>query len=98
MVGGRTSAGLWGTASMTSSILLAAFLCNCRQAFSTYILLVSILCIHIAVLTRLLLGRKCFILSVRSDFHMSDGQLIAVHTFASRVLMSVSVDESLLPR
>ena len=39
-----------------------------------------------------------FILSVRSDFHMTDSPLIAVHAFASRESMSVSVDETLLPR
>ena len=35
-----------------------------------------------------------FILSVRSDFHISDSLLIAVHAFASHVSMSVSVDET----
>ena len=39
-----------------------------------------------------------FILSVRSDFHMTDSLLIAVHAFVSRVSMSFSVDETLLPR
>ena len=36
-----------------------------------------------------------FILSVRSNFHMTDSQSLAVHAFASRVLMSVSVDDTL---
>ena len=39
-----------------------------------------------------------FILLVRSDFHMTDRLSIAIHAFASRVSMSVSVDETLLPR
>ena len=39
-----------------------------------------------------------FILSVRSDFHMTDSLLIAVHTFVSHVLMSFSIDETLLPK
>ena len=39
-----------------------------------------------------------FILSIRSDFHMTDNLSVAIHAFASRVLMSVSVDETLLPR
>ena len=39
-----------------------------------------------------------FILSVRSDFHMIDSLSIAVHAFVSRVSMSFSVDETLLPR
>ena len=38
-----------------------------------------------------------FILSVRSDFYMTDSRSLAVHAFASRVSMSVSVDETLLP-
>ena len=38
-----------------------------------------------------------FILSVRSDFHMIDSLSIAVHAFVSRVSMSFSVDETLLP-
>ena len=42
--------------------------------------------------------KLCFILSVRSDFRMTDSQLIAVYTFASCVLMPVLVDETLLPR
>ena len=36
-----------------------------------------------------------FILSVRSAFHMTDSSSIAVHAFASRVWMSVLVDETL---
>ena len=39
-----------------------------------------------------------FILSVRSDFHMIKSQSTAVHAFISRVSMSFSVDETLLPR
>ena len=35
VMGGRTAAVLWGVASSTCSKLLAAFLCNCRQAFSS---------------------------------------------------------------
>ena len=38
------------------------------------------------------------ILSVSSDFYMTEGLPIAVHVFSSLVLMSVSVDETLLPR
>ena len=38
-----------------------------------------------------------FILSVRSDFHMTDNLSIAVHAFVSSVSMSFSVDETLLP-
>ena len=37
VAGGHTAAAFLGTASKICSILLAAFLCNCRQAFSPYI-------------------------------------------------------------
>ena len=37
-------------------------------------------------------------ISDRSDFHMIDNLSIAVHAFARRILMSFSVDETLLPR
>ena len=39
-----------------------------------------------------------FILSVRSDFHIVDSLLIAVHAFVNLVSMSFSVDSTLLPR
>ena len=42
--------------------------------------------------------KLCFILSDRSDFHMTDRLSIAVHAFASRVSMPVSVDKRLLLR
>ena len=46
---------------------------NFRQAFPLYLLLVSLSCIHIAVSTRLLVGKKWVLfLSVWSDFHMTD--------------------------
>ena len=37
-----------------------------------------------------------FILSVKSNFYMTDSLSVAVHAFASLVLMSFSVDETLL--
>ena len=39
-----------------------------------------------------------FILSVRSDFHISDSLLIDAHAFVNLVSMSFSVDSTLLPR
>ncbi len=39
-----------------------------------------------------------FILSVRSDFYITDSLLFPIHAFVSRVSMSVSVDETLFPR
>ena len=41
--------------------------------------------------------KLCFVLSVRFDSH-NDSLSIAVHALASRMLMYVSVDETLLPR
>ena len=45
-----------------------------------------------------MLGRMSFILSDRYDFDMIDSPSIADYAFASRVLMSFSVDETLLLR
>ena len=39
-----------------------------------------------------------FILSVRSDFHIIDSLLIAVHAFVNLVSMAFLVDSTLLPR
>ena len=39
-----------------------------------------------------------FILSDKIDFYMIDNRSIAAHAFASRILISFSVDETLLPR
>ena len=59
VVGCRTVAVLWGAVSRTSSILLATFLCNCRQVFSPYVSLVSMCCTHVAESILPLLGRNC---------------------------------------
>ena len=45
----------------------------------------------------LLVKKLHFILSVKSDFHMTDSLSIAVYGFDSFQLMSVSFDEMLLP-
>ena len=43
--------------------------------------------------------KKCrFSLSVRSDFHMTDNLFVASHAFPIHALISLSVDEILLPR
>ena len=92
MIGDHIAAVLWAVAPRTCSILPTTFFCNYRQAFSPYVY-----CIHTAVSTRLLLGKKLrFILSVRSDFHMKESLLIAVHAFAS--CMWCLIYETLLPR
>ena len=97
--GGHTAAALWGVASMTCSILLTAFLCSCRQAFFS-IRLVSVHIVHpcSSIDTTAAWKKLRFILSVRSDFHMTDSLSLAAHAFESFFLMSVSVDETLLPR
>ena len=56
-------------------------------------------CIHIVELTRPLLRKKLrFILSDKFDFHIINNPSIAVHAFASHVLISFSVHETLLSR
>ena len=50
---------MWDFAARTCSILLSAFLCNCRLAFSPAVLLASKWCIHTTVSTRPLPGRNC---------------------------------------
>ena len=42
--------------------------------------------------------KLCFILSVRSDFHIIDSLLIAVHAFVNLMSMSLSIDATLLPK
>ena len=44
------------------------------------------------------LEKLCFILSDKSDFHMTDSLPMAIHAFGSSVLMIFSVDETLLPK
>ena len=88
-----------GAASRTCSILPAVFLCICRQAFFS-IRLVSVHVVHpyTSTDTTVTWKKLCFILSVRSDFHMTNSLWLSVHAFASRLLLSLSVDETLLPR
>ena len=85
-VGSCIAAVLWGVATRTRSILLVAFWCNCRQVFSPCVYLESMVCINIAVSTR-----SRFILSVRSDFHMTDSLLIVVQVFGSQVLIYIYI-------
>ena len=61
--------------------------------------LVSIHVVHLHSINMTAAWKKLhFILLVRSDFHMNNSLSIAVHAFASHLLMFVSVDETLLPR
>ena len=72
--------------------LLAAFLCNCCQAFFFMVHPYS------SIDTNAVWKKLRLILSEWSDFHMTDSLLIAVFAFASHVLMSFSVDETQIRR
>ena len=67
------------------------------SSFSS-IRLVSVHVVHPCIDMTAAWKKLCFILSVRSDFYKTDSLSIAVNTFARHVSMSVSVDETLLPR
>ena len=54
-------------------------------------------CIPTVILKQLQLGRS-FILSVRPDFYMMNKLSVPIHAFIRYMLISVSVDEILLPR
>ena len=91
MVGGRIAAALSDVVSRICSILLAIF-------FSIRLVSVHVEHPYSSIVTVAAWKKLRFFLSVRSDFHMIDRQSIAVHAFVSRVSMSVSVEETLLPR
>ena len=83
--------GLVQYCSRTCSILLPAFLCNYRQAFSPYVQLASMQFIHIPVSTRPLFEKKKrFILSVRSDFHMTEGRTLIKR---NEILLTLEVNQ-----
>ena len=66
--------------------------------FSSYLVSVQVVHPYSSIDTTAAWKKLRFILSVRSDFHMIESLSIAVHAFVSRVSMSFSVDETLLPR
>ena len=68
------------------------FLCNFRQAFFSKRLVYP----YNRIDTITAWKELCFILSDKFDFHMINNLLIAVHAFASRILMSFSVEETLV--
>ena len=65
--------------------------------FSIRLVRVHVVHVYSSIYTNAAWKKIRFILSVRSDFHMTNSLSIAVHAFASRMLMSVSIDETLLP-
>ena len=93
MVGVRKAAALWDLFNIARSILV--------QLLSSFFF-ISFVSVHVvhpysSIDTTAAWKKLHFILSDRSDFHMTDSPLITVQTFASRVLISFSVDETLLP-
>ena len=66
--------------------------------FSMYVVSVLVVLPYSSMDTTAAWKKMCLILSVRSNFDMTDNLSIAVHAFANRVLMSFSVDETLLTR
>ena len=66
--------------------------------FSIHLVSVHVVHLYCSIDTTAAWKKLHFILSYRSDFHITDNLSTAVHTFSSRVLMSFSVDETLLPK
>ena len=64
-------------------------------AFSLFVLLASMWCIHLVVCTQL---QSYFILTKRSDFRMIDKLSQAFYAFARCILKWLSVDEIWLPK
>ena len=90
---------LWSAAFRIYSVLLTAIVQLLSFFFSIRLVSVHVVCIHITVSTRPSAWKKLrFILSVRSNFHMTSSLSIAVHAFVSCLLISLWVDEILLPR
>ena len=75
-----------GCCLQACSILLTAFLCN--SFFSIHLVSVHEVHPYSSIDTTAAWKKLCFIVSVRSDFHITNSLSIAVHAFASYVLMS----------
>ena len=71
----------------------------CVFAVNLFIRLVSVHVVHpySSINTTATWKKQRFILSARSDFHMTNKLSIAIHGFASLALMSFSIDETPLP-
>ena len=72
--------------------------CRSCLVFSLYIKSASIWCIYCSINTTTTWKKASIFLSDRSDFHMIDSILITVQAFVWCKLISLSVDEMLLPR
>ena len=66
--------------------------------FSIHLVSIQVVHPYSSMVTTAAWKKLRFILSDKSDFLMTDSLLIAVHAFVSPVLISFSVDETLLPR
>ena len=66
--------------------------------FSSHLVSVHVVHPYSSIETTTAWKKLHFILSVMSDFHMTNSLLIAVHAFVCHMSTSVSVDETLLPR
>ena len=88
----------WSVAARTCSRLLEASLCNCRLASSPAVVRVHVVHPYSSIDTTAAWKKLRFILSVRSDFHIINSLLKAVHAFVNLLSMSFSADATLLPR
>ena len=72
------------------------FLCNyCQDFVSMRLVSIHVVKPYSSMDTTVAWKKLRFILSDRSDFHMTDSLSIADHAFVSRVLMSFSIDKIL---
>ena len=90
-VSSHRAAVFWSVSCRICSRQHEAFWSNFHLAFYTSIFFVSICCIDTATTWK----KSSFILSKKSDFYITDSQLIAFHTFARPTLTSLSVDKML---
>ena len=89
----------WDVASGICSIYLVAFLWSFSQAFYQDILSASIWCIHIVVLTQPLLGKNYVLFyRISQTYIWSIAYRKQSRLWLGVYLLSLSVDETLLPR
>ena len=90
VVGGRTAS--------VCGVLPPGLVQYSPQPFSIHLISIHVVHPYSSIETTAAWKKLRFILTLRSDFHMTNSLSIDVHTFTSRVLMSFSVNETLLPR
>ena len=88
---GGTDIVSWGVTFWICSLL--AFLCNSHLVFSRCVLLATIWCLHIVVMTQPQLGRNTVLFyQIDQASSMIDDQSIATYTFIRPILTPLSVD------